>query len=133
MLVVFWKILQPVKGGSRIKFLGLFPNPYDHNFGHYIPLLNSVHYIHPANNLSKNRMSVIQPWCSLMSNEKLTAISAGTGIGHGEYSSSIMPQIGVEFIPEADPGPPLPVPEGSPPCITKSGTTLWNAIPSKYG
>ena len=28
------------------------------------------------------------------------------------------------------PGPPVPVPDGQPPCIMKSGITLWNFKPS---
>ena len=29
------------------------------------------------------------------------------------------------------PGPPVPVPVGSPPWITKPGTTRWKVVPSK--
>lgn len=50
---------------------------------------------HSFDNLAKNNMSTIKPWCLLNRDEELRSIGILASIGHGQPSSTIMLQFEV--------------------------------------
>ena len=87
-----------------------------------------IDHLHPLGDPPEDRVAVGQP-VVLVHDEELAAVGVGSGVGHRHRAPGVLPG------PSSSsrnlyPGPPLPVPVGSPPWIMKPGMTRWKITPS---
>ncbi len=86
--------------------------------------------IHPIHHLTKDAVLTIQPGCGHMGDEELRAIGVRAAFAMERMPGLLWRNSLLNSSLKEYPGPPAPVPVGSPPWAMKFMITRWKIVPS---
>src|SRR5207247_3822025 len=69
-------------------------------------------HVQARGHFAKDRMLPVQPGCRNMGNKELGAIRVRPGIGHAQYSRTVVTQLRMKFVGKLVPGSPRACPRG---------------------
>ncbi len=83
-------LFQVVECFQSIELLGILSFANNLNMFDNVALLNGIDYFLSFNHMTKDRMSVVEPWSFKVGDKELASIRTRTRIGHGKNSRSVM-------------------------------------------